>query len=497
MTLSAESLLAPRPYSNFEKQYIGGTWRFGGSSKSSKDLNPYTQKPLLEIPLATEKDVEEAYEAAAGAQPPWASAQPFVRADILRRVASIIEDRHQEIVTWLIRESGSTRTKAEFEWKLVHDVTMEAATFPYRVTGRITPIDDPGKESRVYRHPVGVVGVITPWNFPMYLSQRAVAPALAVGNAVALKPSEDTPVSGGLLIARIFEEAGLPNGLLNVVVGKASEIGDPFTVNPIPRAISFTGSTEVGRHVAALAAKSALIKRVMLELGGNTPLIVLDDADIGQAVGAAVFGRFLHQGQICMSTNRIIVDDAAYDQFEERFTDHVTQLKYGDPDKADTVIGPIINQKQFERLMKCINTARDEGAREVLGGEPNGLVVPPHVFADVNRKMSITRSELFGPVAQLIRVKNELEALDVANDTEYGLSSAVCSSDRERALAFALGLQAGMTHINDSSVNDRPNVPFGGEKNSGLGRFGGEWIMREFTTEHWITVQHLPREYPF
>jgi aldehyde dehydrogenase (NAD+) len=285
--------------------------------------------------------------------------------------------------------------------------------------------------------------------------------------------------------------------LLNVVVGKASEIGDPFTVNPIPRAISFTGSTEVGRHVAALAAKSALIKRVMLELGGNTPLIVLDDADIGQAVGAAVFGRFLHQGQICMSTNRIIVDDAAYDQFEERFTDHVTQLKYGDPDKADTVIGPIINQKQFERLMKCINTARDEGAREVLGGEPNGLVVPPHVFADVNRKMSITRSELFGPVAQLIRVKNELEALDVANDTEYGLSSAVCSSDRERALAFALGLQAGMTHINDSSVNDRPNVPFGGEKNSGLGRFGGEWIMREFTTEHWITVQHLPREYPF
>ena len=198
MALNAEAVFAPDPYTGFEKQYIGGMWRTGRSGKRTKDLNPYTQNALLEIPLANESDVQTAYEAAAKAQPPWASARPFVRSDMLRRAESIIEERHEEIVSWLIRESGSTRIKAEFEWRLVHDVTSEAATLPYRVTGRLTPIDDPGKESRVYRHPVGVVGVITPWNFPMYLSQRAVAPALAFGNAVVLKPSEDTAVTGGL-----------------------------------------------------------------------------------------------------------------------------------------------------------------------------------------------------------------------------------------------------------------------------------------------------------
>jgi aldehyde dehydrogenase (NAD+) len=246
-----------------------------------------------------------------------------------------------------------------------------------------------------------------------------------------------------------------------------------------------------------MAAQSPRIKRVTLELGGNTPMVVLDDANIEQAVRSAVFERFLHQGQICMSTNRIIVDEAVYDEFEDKFTDRVSNLKYGDPDKPDTVIGPLINSKQLERLKKFIEAARNEGAREVLAGEPNGLVVPPHICADVRNDMTIAKSELFGPVAQLIKVNGELEALDAANDTEYGLSSAVCSRDRARALAFALGLEVGMTHINDSSVNDRPNVPFGGEKNSGIGRFGGEWIMREFTTGHWVTVQHIPRKYPF
>jgi aldehyde dehydrogenase (NAD+) len=497
MALPAESVFAPSPYTGFENQYMNGVWMPGHSGKARKDINPYSSKVLLDIPLAAQRDVDQAYEAARVAQPPWACMRPHVRSDMLRAVVSILEDRYDEIVTWLVKESGSTRIKAEYEWDLVYGITKEASSLPYRVHGRITPIDDPGKESRVYRQPVGVIGVISPWNFPMYLSQRAVAPALALGNSVVLKPSIDTPVSGGLLLAKIYEEAGLPPGVLNVVVGESAEIGEAFVMHPVARVISFTGSTEVGRQVAAKAAESRIIKRVMLELGGNSPLVVLDDADVDLAVRAAVVGRFLHQGQISMSTNRIIIDEAISNEFEEKFTDYVSRLKCGDPDKRDTVIGPLINQRQLERVMKFIEDACDDCAREVLSGEPMGLVLPPHIFADVKTDMKTASTELFAPVAQIMPVKNEAEALHLANDTEYGLSSAVCSRDRGRALAFALGLEAGITHINDSTVNDRPNVPFGGEKNSGIGRFGGEWVIREFTTEHWVTIQRMPSKYPF
>jgi aldehyde dehydrogenase (NAD+) len=283
MALRAESVFAPPPYTGFDNQYINGVWRPGHSQKTGKDENPYTRKVIVEIPLANQQDVDDAYEAARMAQPPWASARPRVRSDMLRRVMSILEERHDEIVTWLITESGSTRTKAEFEWELVCGITKEASSLPYRANGRITPIDDPGKESRVYRHPVGVAGIISPWNFPLYLSQRAAAPALALGNAVVLKPSIDTPISGGLLLGKIYQEANLPGGLMNVVVGESGEIGDYFAMHPVPRVISFTGSTETGRRVAAKAAESTMIKRVMLELGGNTPMVILDDADIDQA----------------------------------------------------------------------------------------------------------------------------------------------------------------------------------------------------------------------
>ena len=497
MAVNVDTLFAPSPYTGLDNQYIDGIWRPGHRGSATKDLDPYTGKTLIEIPLADQSDVDEAFRSAASAQPLWAAALPRVRATILRRAEAIIDGREGEIVSWLIHESGSTRIKAELEWQLVHDLMVAAASMPHRVQGRITPIDDMFKESRVYRNPVGIVGVISPWNFPMYLSIRAVAPALALGNAVVIKPSENTPITGGLLIAKIFEEAGLPSGLLNVVVGRSSDIGEAFCSNPIPRVISFTGSTAVGRQVAASAAQSPMIKRVMLELGGNTPLVVLDDANVDQAVDAAVFGRFLHSGQICMSTNRIIVDEKVYDEFEDRFTDKVSNLKYGDPDKRETVIGPLISSQQLERLQNHIRAAREEGAREVLAGEPQGLVVPPHIFADVRNDMKITKAELFGPVAQIIKVKGDLEAMRVANDTEYGLSSAVFSGDRARGLQFARGLIVGMTHVNDSTVNDKPNVPFGGEKNSGLGRFGDKWVIEEFTTDHWVTVQHAPRSYPF
>jgi aldehyde dehydrogenase (NAD+) len=311
---------------------------------------------------------------------------------------------------------------------------------------------------------------------------------LALGNAVVVKPAQDTPVTGGLLIAKIYEEAGLPPGLLNIVIGPHSEIGDQFTTHPIPRLISFTGSTPVGRRIAALAVQAPQLKRVALELGGNAPLVVLDDADLEHSVRSAVVGRFLHQGQICMSSNRIIVD---------RFIAHVKTLKYGDPSDPSVSIGPVINEKQLRGHLARIEGARKEGARELLGGLPDRQVLPPHVFAGVTNDMAIAQDEIFGPIAPIIKAKDEEEALHVANQTEYGLSSAVFTRDRERGVRFALRVEAGMTHVNDHSVDDTPTGPFGGEKNSGLGRFGGEWILREFTRDHWVTVRHSNGPYPF
>jgi aldehyde dehydrogenase (NAD+) len=339
--------------------------------------------------------------------------------------------------------------------------------------------------------------VISPWNFPLYLTQRSVGPALALGNGVVLKPSSDTPVTGGLLLAKIFEEAGLPSGLLNVVIGASKDIGDPFVEHTIPGLISFTGSTTVGQHVATLAMGGERVKRVALELGGNSPFVVLDDADLDQAVPAAVFSRFLHQGQICMSSNRLIVDAALYDEFAERFTEHARKLKYGDPKDSHTVIGPIINRNQLSNMLDLVKKSVAAGARKLLGGDPEGLVLPPHVFADVHNDMPIAERETFGPIAPIIKVKGEAEALAVANDTPYGLSSAVFTRDEVRGLRFATQVEAGMTHVNGSSVDDTRTGPFGGEKNSGIGRFGGEWAIQEFTTDHWITAQHTPRQYPF
>ncbi len=481
---------------NFLGQYIEGEWRPGRSGRVFEDQDPFSGDVVAELALASVTDLDDAYQAAARAQPAWERTLPSERARILRNVVSVLEARKDEIVSWLIQETGSTRIKAELEWRSVQAQAIEAASLPHRMDGRILPIDVPGKESRVYRRPVGVVGVISPWNWPMTLSHRSLSAAVALGNAVVLKPADDTPVSGGLLLAQIYEEAGLPPGLLNVVVGAVEEIGDAFTLHPVPRVISFTGSTLVGRRIARLAVEGR-IKKVALELGGNAPLVVLDDADLDQAVKAAVFGRFFHQGQICMSTNRVIVDGKVYDEFVARFVERVRGLKVGDPSESDTIIGPLINKRQFDRLVATIDQARRDGVRCVVDGEAEGLVLPPHVFRDVPNESHLAQTELFGPVAPLIRAENEADAMRLANATEYGLSSAVFGRDEERALRFAAGLEVGMTHLNDTTVNAAVNNPFGGEKNSGLGRFGGEWNIHEFTRDHWVTVQHQIRSYPF
>lgn len=488
---------APARYDGFDKMPLNGKWRAGRSGRVAEDRDPYSNELLVSIALANEQDLDEAFAAATAAQPQWKEMLPGEKAAIIRRAGEIMEERREKIVDWLIHESGSTRIKANVEWQYARGVTFEAASFPSRVEGPIVPTDIPGKESRVYRQPVGVVGMISPWNFPFHLSSRSVAPAIAVGNAVVIKPASDTPVTGGLLLAKIFEEAGLPAGVLNVVIAQGSMIGDAFVRHPVPRVISFTGSTKVGRRIMELAAQSPILKRVVLELGGNSPSVILDDADLDVAVKTAVFGKFLHQGQICMAINRLIVDAKVHDAFVERFINRVSQLKVGNPSDADTVIGPVINKHQFDKIMEHIKNARAEGARQVVGGEARGFLIPPHVFVDATNDMSIAQDELFGPVVSIIKVRGENEALDVANATSYGLSSTVVTRDAERGSRFALKLQAGMTHVNDSSVNDLPNCPFGGEKNSGLGRYNGQWSMEEFTTVHWISVQHAPVQYPF
>lgn len=484
-------------YSDFHLQPIAGEWREGSSERTTDVTNPYDGSALLSIRLADRSDLDAAFTAAEKAQAEWAAKPPAERASLMHRVVAIFDARKDEIIDWLIRESGSTRLKANVEWGAARGITQEAASMPGRVHGMTMASNVPGKENRIYRKPLGVVGVISPWNFPLHLSQRSIAPALALGNAVVVKPASDTPVTGGLLLAKIFEEAGLPAGLLSVVVGAGSEIGDAFVEHRVPRMISFTGSTQVGRGIGRIASGGEHIKKVALELGGNSPFVVLDDADLDQAVNAAAMGKFLHQGQICMAVNRIIVDERVYDGFVERFVAKVKGLQVGDPNDMATVVGPVINAKQREGLEEKIATAKREGATVLVEGEINGQLVPPHVFGDVSPEMEISREEIFGPLVGIQKARDDAHALALANGTEYGLSSAVFTGDLERGVRFARGIKAGMTHVNDMPVNDEAHVPFGGEKNSGLGRFNGDWAIEEFTTDHWVSVQQTPRGYPF
>lgn len=484
-------------YGDFGLLPIAGKWREGASGRRLEVTNPFSGQKLLDIAMASKADLDEAYRAAAKAQPDWAAKGPGERAAVMHRAVAIFDARRDEIIDWLVRESGSTRIKAAIEWGSARAITLEAAGMPSRSHGRVLASDVPNKQSLVYRQPLGVVGVISPWNFPLHLSIRSVAPALALGNAVVVKPASDTPVTGGLLLARIFEEAGVPPGVLSVLVGAGSEIGDAFVEHPVPAFISFTGSTDVGRGIGRIASGGEHLKHVALELGGNSPFVVLADADVEATVNAAVVGKFLHQGQICMAINRIIVEAPLLEAFTKRFVERVKALPVGDPDKPETVVGPVINMKQLDALRAKVAKAKAEGATVLLGGEPEGNVMPPHVFGSVTAEMEIAREEIFGPLVGIQSARDAGHALELANASDYGLSSTVFTGDVARGIEFARRVRAGMTHVNDMPVNDDYNAPFGGEKNSGLGRFNGDWAIDEFTTDHWITIQTGPRPFPF
>ncbi|MGY4691740.1 aldehyde dehydrogenase family protein [Salibacterium sp. K-3] len=482
-------------FNDLHTQAFAGDWGDGNGSRRLENYNPYSGQLLGTAASASSDDLHAAYESADQIQKEWNGFNPYKRRDMLLELAAVLEKREEEITELIIDELGGTRLKAGFEIGLVKDMIKEAATYPLRMDGQILPSPVDGKENRVYRMPVGVVGVISPFNFPFYLSMKSVVTAVGAGNGVVIKPHEDTPVTGGTMIVRLFEEAGFPKGLVNAVLLDISEVGDLFVSHPLNKVISFTGSTAVGKKIGELAGR--YLKKASLELGGNSALIVLDDADIDYAVSAAVFSRFTHQGQICMSANRILVHESIKDTFLAKYKETVASLKVGDPREEDTIIGPLINNKQAETLMKIIDEGIEEGAVPLLKGEADGNLVTPTILTDVTPDMKAAREELFGPAVSVLTFRTDEEALAIANASDYGLSGAIHTEDIERGAELAKRMETGMIHINDGTINDEPIVAFGGEKMSGIGRLNGDESLDAFTTKKWISVQHTKRAFPY
>jgi len=474
--------------------YIDGKAIEVSPSAMSDVLNPANQKPFARIFMGQEQHMRAAIDAAHAAKAGWGNSPAALREKILHRAADELEAATDEIVDLLIGEGGSTFGKAHFEVPFAANMLRSIAGEARRVQGDVFPSDVSGLLSLAIRRPLGVVAGISPFNFPVVLALKKVAFALATGNTFVLKPSEETSLVG-LKLAEIFEKAGLPPGVFNVVPGDGPTLARVLFDDPRVKLISFTGSTAVGRHIAVECAKKG--KRVILEMGGKSPLIVLKDADVDYAVDTACFGIFIHQGQICMAGSRIIVEAPIYETFLQRFAAKAKTLQVGDPRDPHTVIGPLIRSAQCQMIDRKIKEAVAAGARVLTGGTYEGNFYQPTVVADVTPSMAAFRDELFGPVAAVSRADNADHALALANNSSYGLSSAVLTNDLQLAMRFALELEAGMVHLNGPTVHDEPTVPFGGVKDSGSGREGGRWSVEEMTEVKWVTIQMGRRHYPF
>ena len=474
--------------------YIDGKPIEVSPSAMSDVLNPANQKPFARIFMGQEQHMRAAIDAAHAARAAWGSSPAALREKILHRAADELEAATNDIVDLLIGEGGSTFGKAHFEIPFAANMLRSIAGEARRVQGDVFPSDVSGLLSLAIRRPLGVVAGISPFNFPVVLALKKVAFALATGNTFVLKPSEETSLVG-LKLAEIFEKAGLPPGILNVVPGDGPTLARVLFDDPRVKLISFTGSTAVGRHIAVECAKKG--KRVILEMGGKSPLVVLKDADMDYAVDTACFGIFIHQGQICMAGSRIIVEAPIYETFLQRFAAKAKTLQVGDPRDPHTVIGPLIRSSQCQMIDRKIKEAVAAGARVLTGGTYEGNFYQPTVVADVTPNMAAFRDELFGPVAAVTRADKADHALALANNSSYGLSSAVLTNDLQLAMRFALELEAGMVHLNGPTVHDEPTVPFGGVKDSGSGREGGRWSVEEMTEVKWVTIQMGRRHYPF
>jgi benzaldehyde dehydrogenase (NAD) len=466
-----------------------------GTGRPVETREPATGRPLLAIPSSTPEDVARAAAAAAAAQPAWAETSYVERAAILRRAAEIYEAHREELGTWTQRETGAVHGKMHHEQNFAIQELLNAATMPSQPYGSLVPSVAPGRLSMVRRVPAGVIGAITPWNSPSVLGMRVVAPALALGNAVVLKPDPQTPVCGGAMFVALFREAGLPEGVLQVVVGGA-ETGEAIVTDPSVHRVSFTGSTAAGRRVGELAG--ARIKKVSLELGGNNAFVVLDDADLDAAASAGAYATFQFQGQVCFATGRHIVHRSVAGDYVDALVEKAGRLRLGDPYREDVDLGPIVNERQLARVDGIVRRSVEGGARLAVGGTHEGLFYRPTVLADVTTDLPVWTEETFGPVAPVVTFDTDEEALALANDSVYGLAGAVYSRSIARGLALAQRMRSGMVHVNDQTVNDEAVIPFGGMGLSGNGsRFGGSANLDEFTEWQWVTVRDEPKSFPF
>jgi benzaldehyde dehydrogenase (NAD) len=479
------------------KIWTGSVFSGGWTSSSGGDaavVEPATGAEIGRIGIADERDVARAAEQAATAQRAWAETSFEERAAVLRRAGQLFEQATEEIQWWIIRESGSIGGKAAFETHVAAQECYEAAALPSRPPGEILPTAKK-RLSLARRLPAGVVGVIAPFNVPLILAIRSVAPALALGNAVVLKPDPRTAVGGGVVLAQVFAEAGLPDGLLHVLPGGA-DTGQALIAEPRIRVISFTGSTTAGRQVGELAARH--LKRAHLELGGNSALIILDDADLELAVSAGTWGSYFHQGQICMTTGRHLVHESLADEYIERLAAKADGLPVGDPATEQVALGPIIDAGQRDKIHSLVTGSVDAGARLAAGGTYEDLFYRPTVLADLTPQSPAYAQEVFGPVAPVMSFATAEEAVSLAADTEYGLSLGILTRDVMKGLALAERIPTGIVHINDQTVDDEAVAPFGGVGASGTGsRFGGGAANVEaFTETQWVTVQGDIAGYP-
>lgn len=475
------------------KMFINNEWVDAKSGDTFEDFDPFSGELYAKVSKAGAEDVEAVMKAAYDARKGWANTPPAERARLLRTVAELIDQKRMEFVAILQRESGSTFGKSMFEIEATIDLLYTAAGDAKLVMGE-TYHTNPGRFNMSVRRPRGTIVTISPWNFPMVLSMYKIAYGLATGNTVVHKPSSETPHIA-LKVAEVFKEAGLPPGVLNVITGSGGTLGDLLIADKRCSYVAVTGSTATGHYVAELAAKH--FKQYYLELGGKNPLIILKDADMEYAVKTAIMSGLLHQGEICMSADRIIVEEPFADEFAKQLAGFVSHLPSGDPKDPQTFIGPVIHDKQVQDIDAHVKDAIEKGAELLTGGTYEGRVYAPTVLKNITPDMKIYYEETFGPVISIIPVKNVEEALEVANDTKYGLSSGVVTNDYEKAMFLANGIESGMIHINGGTVDADSVAPFGGVKESGMGREGGRYSWEEFTEVHWITMDIKKQQYPF
>ncbi|GGC79884.1 aldehyde dehydrogenase [Tersicoccus solisilvae] len=474
------------------KIFLNG-WRTGRGGTADA-IEPATGNALGSYGVATADDVAEAAEAAVAAQRSWAATTPENRAAVLRRAGDLWQEHAEEIEDWIMRESGAIKPKAQLETHIAANECYEAAALPSHPAGQVLATND-DRWSFARRKPSGVVSVIAPFNFPLILSIRAVAPALALGNAVLLKPDPRTAVCGGVALARVLEEAGLPAGLFAVLPGGA-DVGAAVVEAPQVQVVAFTGSTAAGRSVGEAAARG--LKRAHLELGGNNALVVLPGTDVAKAASAGAFASFLHQGQICMTTGRHVVHESLYDEYVAALAEKAANLPVGDPTSGTAALGPIIDEKQLKRIDGIVQDAVLHGARLAAGGSNDGPFYQPTVLADVATDNPAWTQEIFGPVAPVVAYSTLDEAVALVNENEYGLSVGVLG-DVGTAMTLADRLESGKVHINEQTVMDEANAPFGGVKASGNGsRIGGaEANIDAFTEVQWLTVRPEIADYPY